>query len=102
MCSNEIHNGTPKEEQPSAESPTESTLNAAHLLVSAMEGKRKLQTKKKLSIQSSAADFFFFFLVGLTSSCVLFNVFIELPKETLELLSKSAPDFLQAFNMLVS
>lgn len=62
LCSNEIHNGTPKEEQPSAESPTESTLNAAHLLVSAME---------------------------------------ELPNETLELLSKSAPDFLQAFNMLV-
>ncbi|XP_063324746.1 gasdermin-E-like [Pelmatolapia mariae] len=62
LCSNEIHNGTPKEEQPSAESPTESTLNAAHLLVSAME---------------------------------------ELPKETLELLGKSAPDFLQAFNMLV-
>ncbi|XP_035762494.1 gasdermin-E-like [Neolamprologus brichardi] len=61
LCSNEIHNGTPKEEQPSAESPTESTLNAAHLLVSAME---------------------------------------ELPNETLELLSKSAPDFLQAFNML--
>ncbi|XP_030597377.1 gasdermin-E-like [Archocentrus centrarchus] len=62
LCRNGKHNGTTKEEQASAESHTESTLNAAHLLVSALE---------------------------------------ELPDETLELLSKSCPDFLQAFNTLV-
>lgn len=98
LCHNGQHNGTTKEEQASAESRTESTINAAHLLVSALEGKRKSQTKvqrRSAVTQNNTVEIYLM-------PSFLFIVFIELPDETLELLSTSHPDFLQAFNTLVS
>lgn len=64
-------------------------LNATHLLVSAMEGERR---------QSSHSAEYFLLHLNLIACFVP----VELPDETLSLLSESHADFLEAFNTLVS
>lgn len=74
-------------------------LNAAHLLVSALEGEGEPHTKEAGNIfltvlEPDRKPLF----VLLSILCVSF---IELPDETLSLLSESRPDFLEAFDTLV-
>lgn len=80
-------------------------LNAAHLLVSAMKGEGELQTEEGCkhfphrAQLSSTQEIVSHCLILL---CVLCVVIVELPDETLSLLSEIRPDFLEAFDTLVS
>lgn len=68
-------------------------MKAAHLLVSALEGEGNNQKKKNPPLSSFHIHEYFFFF---------FNFIVELPDETLNLLSGSTPEFLEAFDKLVS
>lgn len=65
-------------------------LKAAHLLVSAMDGERKI-------ISAENRKQFF----SMASSCSVFSFVLELSDEVLSLLTESSPDFLEAFDTLV-
>lgn len=71
-------------------SPTQ--MKAAHLLVSALEGEGNNQNKKNPPLSSFCINEYSF----------VFNFILELPDETLNLLSGSTPEFLEAFDKLVS
>lgn len=73
-------------------SPTQ--MNAAHLLVSALAGEGNNQNKKNPPHSS--------FHINEYSFGFFFNFIVELPDETLTLLSGSTPEFLEAFDKLVS
>lgn len=79
----------PVEESASC-SPTQ--MNAAHLLVSALEGEGNNQNRKnppRLSFHMNEYSF-------------VLNFIVELPDQTLNLLSRATPEFLEAFDKLVS
>lgn len=69
-----------------------SQMNAAHLLVSALEGEGNNQNKKNPPLSSFHINEYSF----------VFNLILELPDETLNMLSGSSPEFLEAFDKLVS
>lgn len=71
-------------------SPTQ--MNAAYLLVSALEGEGNTQNKKNPPLSSFHMNEYSF----------VFNFILELPDETLNLLSGSTPEFLEGFDKLVS
>lgn len=75
-----------------------SHLNAAHLLVSAMEGKEAGSELKQspLTILNSR---FIFLLLNLLFFMLF--LFVELPDETQRLLGESCPEFLEALDTLV-
>lgn len=78
-------------------------LNAAHMLVSALDGEGELGVQEALNSFLTVSEqykkqlFHTFILLS-----VLCAPFVELPDETLSLLSESCPDFLGAINTLVS
>lgn len=87
---NHLCSGGPAEDNPS---DTPAHISAAHLLVSAMEGEVEGQ---KHPPELNKENLFQSLLI----LCVLmFSV--ELPDETLNLLSGSCPDFLETFDTLV-
>lgn len=78
-------------------------LNAAHMLVSALDGEGEAGAQEALNIFLTASEQYrkrLFHPVVLLS--VLCAPFAELPDETLSLLSESRPDFLEVIDTLVS
>lgn len=76
-------------------------LSAAHLLVSAAEGEGELRADEAGNIFLTVKTGNNFFPHSFISLSVLCVSFVELPDETLSLLSGSCPDFLEAFDTLV-
>lgn len=78
-------------------------LNAAHMLVSALDGEGEPGAQEALNIFLTVSEqyrkqlFHTFILLS-----VLCAPFVELPDETLSLLSESRPDFLEVIDTLVS
>lgn len=94
----------------STDSPTENGqcdfavyLNAAHLLVTTLDGEGELCAEEAINIfltvlEHNRKQLFHTFILLI----VLCVPFVELPDETLSLLSQSCPDFLEAIDTLVS
>lgn len=67
-------------------------MNAVHLLVSALEGEGNDQNKTHPPLLS----------LHVNEDSFVFNTILELPDETLNLLGRSTPEFLEAVDKLVS